>query len=104
MTYEIKFTEETAEAMLQEIWWSYHLSEQQFKDGDLERNIRNATEFSMRVRMLKMFGADVNAHGIYNDNGFDRIGYARINSHVFIKKGEFSFDELKAALMEIAGE
>ena len=39
--------------------------------------------------------------GTYNDNGFDRIGFARINSHEFVKNGEFKHDVLRKALDEL---
>lgn len=104
MKYEITFDQEAASSKFMEIYTRFSRTEECFSNGDLPRNIRNSCAFSEAVRSLKVFGAVVDASGIYNDNGFDRIGYGRINGHEFIKNGEFKFDELKAALTEIAAD
>ena len=102
MKYEINFDKEMKEQVFMNIWTAFDRTEQCFKEHDLSRNIHNACGFSAQVEELKLFGADVDAHGIYNDGGFDRIGFARINEHVFVKNGEFNFSELSKALEEIA--
>ena len=104
MKCEIIFDSKTANEKFMEIFTCFDRTEQCFKNGDLPRNIRNACAYSEAVRSLKVFGADVDASGIYDDNGFDRIGYGRINCHEFIKNGEFKFDELRSALAEIAAD
>lgn len=82
------------------LWELYHLSEAHFKNGDLSRNLRVTKEFQCVVRSLKALGADTDV-GTYNDNVLDRIGFARINSHEFVKNGEFKHDVLKKALDEL---
>lgn len=100
MKYEIEFTEQTADQTYMVLWELFHLSEAHFKDGDLSRNLRVTTEFKCVVRHLKALGADTDV-GTYNDNDFDRIGFAKINSHEFVKNGEFKFDVLRKALDEL---
>ena len=104
MEYTFIFDKACADYQFSRIYQSFYLAEQAFEAGDLPRNIRNACAYSEAVRALCIMGADVDATGIYNDNGFDRIGYGRINQHVFIKNGEFNFEELKAALYELTEE
>ena len=100
MKYEIEFTEQTADQTYMGLWELFRLSEAHFKDGDLSRNLRVTTEFKCVVRHLKALGADTDV-GTYNDNDFDRIGFAKINSHEFVKNGEFKFDVLRKALDEL---
>ena len=101
MKYEIDFNQYQADRMATRIFTTYAGSETYFKEKDLPRNIRNVCAFQAALRELILLGADVDSTGIYNDNGYDRIGYARINEHEFIKKGMFNFNELWAALREI---
>ena len=103
MKYEIDFDKGNADSMIYEIYSCFCRTEDAFSDGDLPRNIRNACAYSELVRTLRIFGASVNSTGIYNDNGFDRIGYGKINGHEFIKNAEFNLEELKTALYELAG-
>lgn len=100
MKYEIEFTKQTAGETYMGLWELFKLSEEHFKSGDLCRNLRVTTEFRCVVRNLKALGADTDV-GTYNDNGFDRIGFAKINSHEFVKNGEFKFDVLRKALDEL---
>lgn len=101
MKYEIDFNKDAADYMETRIYEAFSNSETCFKNKDLPRNIRNTCYFQELLRKLTACGADVDSTGIYNDNGYDRIGYARINEHEFIKKGLFNFNELWAALREI---
>lgn len=101
MKYEIDFNKERADLLALGIVETFHRSEDCFKANDLPRNIRNVCAFQAALRELILYGADVDSTGIYNDNGFDRIGYARINEHEFIKKGQLNYNELWAALREI---
>lgn len=101
MKYEINFDSAMKSKMFINIYHAFDNTENCFMVNDLPRNIRNACDFSAQVAKLEMFGASVDAHGIYDDNGFDRIGYARINEHVFVKNGKFIFDELSKALDEL---
>lgn len=101
MKYEINFDKAMAEDITMEIWRAFENTEDYFQRQDLPRNIRNAARFSSLVSELKLFGADVDAHGIYDDNGYDRIGYAKINNHEFVKNGDFRFSELQTALNEL---
>lgn len=103
MKYEITFNRDSAHEKFMEIYTRFARTEECAKAGDLPRNIRNACAFSEAVRSLRIFGAAVLANGIYDDNGFDRIGHAVINGHEFVKNGEFNFAELSAALAEIVG-
>lgn len=104
MKREIEFTRDTAKEKFREIHYSFERTEQCFAAGNLHGNVFNACRYSEAVRSLKIFGAEVDSTGIYDDNGYDRIGYGKINNHVFIKNGEFNFDELQAALWEIADQ
>lgn len=101
MKYEINFDNNTVENIFMELYHSFEWSEDNFEEKDLERNIRNATHFQSTVRMLKIFGAETEV-GTYYDNGFDRIGYAKINNHEFVKNGKINYSKLKDALWEIA--
>jgi len=102
MKYEINFDSAMKSKMFINIYHAFDNTENCFIVNNLPRNIRNTCDFSAQVAKLEMFGASVDAHGIYDDNGFDRIGYGRINSHEFIKNGIFCFEELAAALEELA--
>ena len=102
MTKTIEFTRDTANQYAVAIFEHFHRSEDCFKAGDLERNIRNVCGYSELLRNLRFFGAEVDAMGIYDDNGFDRIGYGSINGHVIVKNGRLDGNELQAALYEIA--
>ena len=101
MKYEIDFNKDAANFMAERIFTAYANSETCFKNKDMPRNIRNTCYFQELLRKLTACGADVDSTGIYNDNGFDRIGYARINEHEIVKKGQFDYNELWAALREI---
>lgn len=101
MKYEINFDNNTVENIFMELYHSFEWSEDNFEEKDLERNIRNATHFQSTIRMLKIFGAETEV-GTYYDNGFDRIGYAKINNHEFVKNGKINYKKLKDALWEIA--
>lgn len=101
MKYEINFDNNTVEKVFMDLYHSFEWSERNFEDGDLPRNIRNSANFSNEVKGLKIFGAETEV-GIYDDNGFDRIGYAVINGHEFVKNGKINYNLLKDALWEIA--
>ena len=101
MKYEINFDNNTVEKFFMDLHHSFEWSERNFEDGDLPRNIRNSANFSNEVKGLKIFGAETEV-GIYDDNGFDRIGYAVINGHEFVKNGKINYNLLKDALWEIA--
>ena len=100
MTYTIEFTADSAERMFMKIWDMFNTTEENFKSGDLSRNLCTATSFEYIVRQLKAIGADTEV-GIYEDNGFHRIGFARINDYAFVKNGEFKHEVLKKALMSL---
>lgn len=101
MKYEVEFDDNSVNKKCHELYWRFCLSEDNFKVGDLVRNIANTTSFECTVRALCVLGANTDV-GTYNDDGYSRIGYARINSHEFVKNSEFKYDELKRALMELA--
>ncbi len=101
MKYEVNFDNNTVEKVFMDLYHHFELSECNFEDKDLPRNIRNATTFCETIRTLRLFGADVDV-GTYDDNGFDRIGYARINGYEFVKNGKINYNKLKDALWEIA--
>ena len=100
MTYKIEFGADRAEEMYMRIWRMYDLTENHFKSGDLTRNLCTATSFEYIVRELRAIGAETEV-GIYDDNGYHRIGFARINDYAFIKNSEFKFDVLKKALASL---
>ena len=101
MKYEINFDNNTVEEVFINLYHSFQWSESNFEDGDLRRNIRNSTDFENKVQELRLFGAEIDVC-IYADNGFDRIGYAAINGHEFVKNGKFNSEKLRNALWEIA--
>lgn len=101
MKYTIEFSLHAADYMAMRIYEAFGASETCFKNKDLPRNIRNTCYFQELLRKLTACGADVDSTGIYNDNGYDRIGYARINEHEIVKKGQFYHNELWAALREL---
>lgn len=101
MKYEINFDNSSVEDVFINLYHIFQRSESNFEDGDLRRNIRNSTDFESKVQELRLFGAEIDV-GIYADNGFDRIGYAAINGHEFVKNGKFNFEKLRNALWEIA--
>ena len=102
MTYTINFDRKAAEQAMLRIWGAYDRTEVCFAEKDLPRNIRNACAYTAEVAALRLYGADVDATGIYNDNGYDRIGYGRINDYEFIKNGILDVEKLSAALLELA--
>ena len=79
MTYKIDFTSDKAERFFYDLYHAYQWSEDSFKDGDLKRNIINTAVFGETVKSLRLFGA-VTECGNYNDNGFDRIGFAKVKA------------------------
>ncbi len=101
MKYEIDFDNNAYEAVFMELYHFFEWSERSFEDKDLPRNITNTVNFECTVKELHFLGADTQT-GTYQDNGFIRIGYARINSHTFITNGRPNYQELKEALWEIA--
>ena len=100
MTYTIEFNAGMAEEMYMRIWGMYDLTEIHFKSGDLTRNLCTATSFEYIVRELRAIRAETEV-GIYDDNGYHRIGFARINDYTFIKNSEFKIDVHKKALASL---
>lgn len=100
MIYTIEFTADSAERMFMKLWNMFNITEEHFKSGDLTRNLCTATSFEYIVKQLKAIGADTEV-GIYEDNGYHRIGFARINRYEFVKNGEFKFEVLKEALASL---
>lgn len=86
MTYKIDFTSDKAERFFYDLYHAYQWSEDSFKDGDLKRNIINTAVFGETVKSLRLFGA-VTECGNYNDNGFDRIGFAKVNGYTIVHNG-----------------
>ena len=84
MTYKIDFTSDKAERFFYDLYHAYQWSEDSFKDGDLKRNIINTAVFGETVKSLRLFGA-VTECGNYNDNGFDRIGFAKVNGYTMAR-------------------
>ena len=101
MKYEIEFDNNTVDNVFINLYHAFTRSENNFEDKDLMRNIVNTVSFEGESKMLRLFGAETEV-GTYDDNGFLRIGYARINEHEFIKNGVINFNKLKDALWEIA--
>lgn len=101
MKYEIEFDNNQVEKTFMDLDFYHHWSERNFEDHNVMSNIVNTVRFEDKVNALRLFGATV-AVGTYTDDEFLRIGYARINDHVFVKNGVFNPSELKAALWEIA--
>ena len=101
MTKTITFDKYTVDAVFIDLTAYFERSEEYFKKNDLLRNIVNATSFQNRVRSLMIYGADTDT-GTYGDGDYLRIGYARINGHEFVKSGKIKYEELQAALNEIA--
>ena len=101
MKYEIDFDNNAYETTFMEIYHFFEWSERSFEDKDLPRNIANIISFERAVQELHLLGADTQT-GTYQDNGFLRVGYARINSHTFIRNSKPNYHALKEALWEIA--
>lgn len=101
MEYKIAFDNNTVEETFLDIHHHFEWSESSFESGDLMRTIVNSVAFEKRVNSLRLFGASVETGG-YMDGDFLRIGFARINDHVFVKNGKINYKELKDALWEIA--
>ena len=101
MRYTIDFNNNTVESFFMDLYHSFAWSERAFEDNDLSRNVVNTTCFCQSLMHLEIFGADTE-RGTYSDGDFIRIGFAKINDHVFIKNGVINTKELKDALWEIA--
>jgi hypothetical protein len=101
MKYEINFDNNAVEKKFLDVDHYYTWSERNFEDKDLARNVACTITFENAVKELRLFGANVDV-GSYNDNGFLRIGFARINTHEFVKNGKINLTILKDALWEIA--
>lgn len=101
MKYEINFDKDFAEKKFNEISRSIDWSERSYETNDVMRNIVNTTIFEREMGELRLFGAEVRT-GTYEEKGFLRIGYARINSHEVVKNGQINPTALKNALWEIA--
>lgn len=101
MKYTIDFNNNSVEQFFLDFYYSFEWSERNFEDGDLSRNIVNTTTFCQTLMHLEIFGADTE-RGTYEDNGFIRIGYAKINGHEFVKNSQLNPKKLKDALWEIA--
>lgn len=101
MTYKIDFTSDKAERFFYDLYHAYQWSEDSFKDGDLKRNIINTAVFGETVKSLRLFGA-VTECGNYNDNGFVRIGFAKVNGYTIVHNGKLDIMSLCKALEELA--
>ena len=101
MMHEVDFERNNAEHFFHELYYAYQRSEDSFKAGDLKRNIINTTAFGEELKSLRLFGA-VTESGNYNDNGFDRIGYAKINDYTIVRNGELDVMALNSVLEEMA--
>lgn len=101
MTYKIDFARDIAERFFHDLYYAYQWSEDSFKAGDLKRNISNTIAFGAELKSLRLFGAAIES-GNYNDNGFDRIGYAKVNSYTIVHNGELNVMALNSALEEMS--
>lgn len=101
MKYEINFNNNTVDQMFLEIYQNYEWSERNFEDKDLIRNIFCTANFESVIKTLRLFGAETET-GTYSDEGYLRIGFARINGHEFVKNSKPNYKELNDALWEIA--
>lgn len=101
MTHKIDFARDNAERFFHELYYAYLRSEESFKGGDLKRNITNTTAFCEEMKSLRLFGA-VTECGNYNDNGFDRIGFAKVNGYTIVRNGKLDIMSLCKALEELA--
>lgn len=101
MTHKIDFARDNAERFFHELYYAYLRSEESFKGGDLKRNITNTTAFCEEMKSLRLFGA-VTECGNYNDNGFDRIGFAKVNGYTIVHNGKLDIMSLCKALEELA--
>lgn len=101
MKYELEFDNNSVETFFIDLYHAFEQSEDTFTDGDLTRNIVSVITFENLIRTLRLFGTDTVCRS-YNNHGFMRIGYARINSYEFIKNGAVDYKKLKDALRDIA--
>lgn len=101
MTKTIIFDNNSVEKYFMDLLFHFDWSERNFEDKDLMRNICCTVSFEGLVKELRIFGADTEV-GNYTDEGFLRIGFARINKHEFVKCAKINYKELKDALWEIA--
>lgn len=76
-------------------------SEENFGKEDLLRNITNTVAFEGVIKELQIYGAETE-FGTYNDSGYLRIGYAKINGFEVVKNGDMNSGKLIEALREIA--
>lgn len=101
MKYEIDFDNIMVEDYCENIRFNYEWSEANYKDGEFNQNGCNIMAFKYQLKSLKLFGAEIEIH---TDRYIElqRINFARINSHVFIKNNVMNRKELYDALWEIA--
>ena len=101
MKKTVTFDNNTVESYFMSFVHHFDWSENNFEEKDLMRNICCTIGFEGLIKELRIFGADTEV-GNYEDNGFLRIGYARINKHEIVKNAKMNYKELKDALWEIA--
>lgn len=101
MKYEIDFDNIMALDYCENIRFNYEWSEANYKAGEFYQNGCNIMAFKYQLKSLELFGAEIEIHtNRYIE--LQRIDFARINSHVFIKNNVMDRQELYDALCEIA--
>lgn len=101
MEKTVIFDNNTVEQYFMSLMHHFDWSEHNFEDKDIQRNICCTMGFEGLIKELRIYGADTEV-GNYDDNGYLRIGFARINGHEVVKNAKINLKELKDSLWEIA--
>jgi len=101
MKYEIDFSAKKASDVISYLFDAFNRSEEYYEKKDIMRNIVNCISFSEKVNSLRMIGAKTEV-GTYGDGDYLRIGFAKINEHIFVNNGNLDIIEMCKAIDEIA--
>lgn len=101
MIYKIDFNDDKVEEVFTSLCNGFVWHNRFFENENITENRIQSALFLEKVNELRFLGVATCVH-ICQENGYDRIAFARINNHIFIGNGMMSCDALKSALKEIA--
>lgn len=103
MLRTFQLSNNTIDSLYDELMFSFEWSNRWADDGYWELNIELTSRFITALEMLKMlFGIQFSSGTYEDEEGFTRICYAKLGSHVFVKNDLINSKELKDGLWELA--
>ena len=100
-TYEL--SNNIIDSLYDELMFSFEWSNRWADDGYWGLNIELTSRFITALEMLRMlFGIQFSSGTYEDEEGFTRICYAKLGSHVFVKNDLINSKELKGGLWELA--